>query len=70
MSEQDWTGFHIEQAYRAAEALRGNERRLGWQELEHLLDARKWLSEALERAEEYEAEAEEHEREAEDAEEA
>lgn len=57
MNEQDWTAFHIEQAYRAAVALRSNERRLGWQELEHLLDAHRWLSEALEGAQRLEEEA-------------
>ncbi len=56
-TEQDWTGFHIEQAYRAAAALRSNERRLSWQELEHLLDALRWLSETLERAQRLEMEA-------------
>ena len=58
MSEQlDWTGFHIEQAHRAAAALRDKRRRLGRGELEHLRDAHRWLSEALERAEEHERKA-------------
>lgn len=53
----DWTSFHIEQAYRSAMALRGLDRRLGWGDLEHLRDAHRWLSEALERAEKHERKA-------------
>ncbi len=54
MNQQDWTAFHVGQCYRGALALRDSDQRLGLADLQHLRDAHRWLSEALERAEEHE----------------
>ena len=51
MTEADWTDFYISQANRAAAQLRWVDRRLSRFHLDALRDTKRWMDEALEKAE-------------------
>jgi len=56
--KQVWADFYVCQAHRAAMDLRWLDRRLSWDSLEALRDAKRWIDQALEIAERLEEEAE------------
>jgi len=56
--KQIWADFYVRQANRAAMDLRWLDRRLSWDSLEALRDAKRWIDEALAKAEAFETEAE------------
>ena len=56
--KMDWTNFYVRQAHRAAMDLRWLDRQLGYRVLEDLRETKRWIDEALEKAEAFEKEAE------------
>lgn len=53
----DWLNYDIGRLHAAAADVRHLSRRLSYQKLEHLREAKRWVDKALEKAEEYEREA-------------